>query len=90
MTYVYLIACRGFHKIGVADDPVSRLAGMQIGCPFELRLVCSCSFPNRSVALTAEADLHRKLDKHKKHGEWFKLPKGMAGVIMNDMIANAG
>ena len=85
--YLYLISCKGFQKIGVADNPIDRMASLQIGCPFKLRLVCTCSFNSRTAAMHAETGIHAKLNKYNAHGEWFKLPKDKVIALKQDMAA---
>lgn len=69
MSSVYFIqADRGGPiKIGVAKDVEARLRDLQVGNPFELRVVGQ--IPNAGQAL--ERRLHSLLERHRIRGEWF-------------------
>ena len=70
VAYVYAIRAGDYVKIGVARNVKRRLLEMQIGCPYELRIVYA--WP-RSDPFGYEAWLHKQLhDKHYR-GEWFIL-----------------
>ena len=71
-TYVYMIRCKGFLKIGHAKNPEKRIQELQIGNPFELTTVALLPFPSKASAHAFEKDLHRRLKKHKIRGEWFR------------------
>lgn len=70
-TYVYLIKCEGFVKIGNAHDPEKRMKDMQVGNPFELELIAKLPFEGKRAAHTYEMELHHRLRKHRVRGEWF-------------------
>jgi len=73
-TYVYVIGHRdGPVKVGVSAFPNGRLAQLQTGCPFPLRLLHQVAMRDRSHALKHEA-LFRDAWEHKRTvGEWFDL-----------------
>lgn len=56
-------------KIGFAKDPVKRMATLQTGYPWELRLLYV--FPGPKAL---EHRLHRDLDAGRLRGEWFDGP----------------
>lgn len=66
-----MIYCEGFVKIGIATSVSKRLAAMQIGCPFELKLMKV--FKSDDI-LAMERKLHNELVPYWHRGEWFKLP----------------
>lgn len=68
---VYLVEGGGRFKIGISADPAARLASLQTGSPFLLRLVCSREFAD---AAAVERELHMRMGAHRIHGEWFDLP----------------
>lgn len=72
-TYVYFIEASevGRVKIGIADDPKSRLAILQIGSPCALRLAATIECPDRSRAKDIELTLHSLFAPISLRGEWF-------------------
>jgi hypothetical protein len=79
-TRVYFIqeGERGPIKIGLAMEPLKRLATLQTGHPRPLRLL-------RAVAGTArhERDVHMMFFKEHLRGEWFKPSKRLISYIEN-------
>lgn len=76
--YVYVIASAvGVTKIGVANSPKFRLAGMQSGSPVPLSLFNSIKVPHL-LAQQVEARCHKKLAEFHSHGEWFKVSPDIA------------
>ena len=57
----------GYIKIGIANNPKGRLAGMQVHCPYLLRLLAT-STGGRKV----EKELHRRFHDAHVRGEWFR------------------
>lgn len=70
MSYVYLIECQQFYKIGIANDVESRIAQLSTGNPFPLKLIASYRFAN---AQAVETVLHQRFANSKKRAEWFDL-----------------
>ena len=70
MKYLYLIVCQNLYKIGVASDVFNRLAALQTGNPFPLRIAECYEFSNSEVI---EKALHQKFSNRRKRGEWFDL-----------------
>jgi len=58
-------------KIGIATHPEDRLANLQVGCPFELKLRKSKTVPEPHAV---EQYLHMYFRKYHMNGEWFDLP----------------
>lgn len=58
----------GLIKIGVATDPVARLAEIQRMCPIPLRVLAVLP----KVGQPGEAALHRRFAGARRHGEWFE------------------
>lgn len=79
-SYLYVIQCHEFIKIGIADNPKRRLGELQVGCPYKLTLIrCFASKTPRAD----ERRLHELLRKHHERGEWFRLTDGMR-KLLND------
>jgi hypothetical protein len=64
---VYVVTCVNYMKIGVAEEPLRRLASMQSSCPYQLVLVAT----TKGNKFT-EAKAHRALKAIHHMGEWFK------------------
>lgn len=82
MPKVYFLADRRrprFVKIGVAIDPVKRLAGLQTGNPDELEIKACMSGGYR-----LERALHRAFADEFHKGEWYVLTHRLAAFI-NDL-----
>lgn len=70
-SYIYLIECLGpdrFFKIGFAANPQQRLKELQIGSPYELKIILE--FPGGFVK---EQELHDFYKNSLVRGEWFKF-----------------
>ena len=75
---LYLVECEQpgkndyrFIKVGVSTSPVHRVSGLQIGCPFDLRLIHETE--SNSLVCSLEKWFHRKMEEMCERGEWFKL-----------------
>lgn len=71
MFYVYFIQCKEFVKVGYARNVERRLEALLIGCPFSMKILAKFPMESLEEARLLEADLHRKLHKWHKQGEWF-------------------
>lgn len=73
MSYVYLIEATESRrlKIGVARDPLKRLATLQTGCPELLALRHTRRFESLAAAKQAERRLHKRFELFHIRGEWF-------------------
>lgn len=72
--FVYFIKCMSkpsYTKIGYSIDPDKRLNDLQIGCPFELRLIGCIKCGNPQKAQQLESHLHRRFRSQRAYGEWF-------------------
>ena len=65
VTYVVRLGEDGPVKIGKAIDAAARVAKLQTGCPEKLHVI-------RVIGKNVEADLHRRFEQFRKHGEWFE------------------
>lgn len=74
MTQLYVIREEnGCCKIGISEDSLRRIRGMQTDNHSRLELVFSVEFETLSQAVIVESSLHRLLSHYKKQGEWFLL-----------------
>lgn len=60
-----------YTKIGYSACPEKRLNDLQIGCPFELKLVGCIRCENDAKAKNLEGHLHRRFASRRCYGEWF-------------------
>lgn len=74
MQYVYLIKSKysytEVYKIGIANDPQSRLAQLQTGNPYKLEIISCYGFEDASMV---EKSLHQAYKSQRLQGEWFEL-----------------
>lgn len=72
--YVYLMVdiTNGYYKIGMSKDPHYRESTLQSEKP-SIELVCAKKFPNRQIASSIEAALHKTYGNKNIRGEWFSL-----------------
>ncbi len=74
--YVYFLKAWGecpLIKIGKAKNAEKRIANLQIGCPFTLKLLGKVKCKSDFHALQVEKLAHNIFYKQRKRGEWFKL-----------------
>jgi hypothetical protein len=62
----------GAVKIGVSSDLESRIKTLQTGNSEQLKIIAKLPFTSRKQAYDFEKFLHKKFEKHKLSGEWFK------------------
>lgn len=79
-TFLYLIRCEQFYKIGITFNIDSRLNSLQCGNPYELELVWSAKIKD---AIECEELLHGMFEKKRHMREWFKLDKEDIEFILN-------
>ncbi len=63
---VYIIECGDYVKIGIAQNAHSRMAALQTGNPYQLKLVAD--IPG---GLALEMELHNDFVEYRTSGEWF-------------------
>jgi hypothetical protein len=70
--FIYAVGCHEYVKIGIAENVPLRIAGLQIGNPYDLVFLGAWK-----TFRPAEHELaiHRHLASYRVRGEWFKLPK---------------
>lgn len=82
--YIYVVMDGNFCKIGVATNPVKRLADLQIGNPRPLTMPHKFECWHIHQARELEMEAHMRLVEHgyAKSGEWFRItPDEAAWVI---------
>lgn len=76
MPSVYVVTGGPRHvKIGISIDIEQRMAQIQTGCPFRVKLVQSWETRD---ARKVEARSHTTLAKYRAMGEWFGIPAPVA------------
>ena len=73
---VYFVTCNEFVKIGVSENPPDRIGELQVGCPYELRLLATAIGGYRF-----EKWLHETFDHLHVRGEWFLLDPKLLAII---------
>jgi hypothetical protein len=91
--YVYII-CHyendqdiGPVKIGMSDNPTSRVGNLQSGNPKKIKLYKKYPTPDRTSAKYIEAMFHKNETKHMLTGEWFDITPEDAHKIMGAAFA---
>lgn len=78
MKLIYFIGDgRGHIKIGISDNPASRLDALQTGSPVRLTLLCS--YPGTEED---ERRLHGEFEHDRVVGEWFRDASNSAGSFV--------
>jgi hypothetical protein len=74
---VYVLEAVGYPycKIGIADDPLRRLSGVQAGNWSELKLVDHWWTLGRELSFRVEQAVLKALIEHKVRGEWLEISK---------------
>lgn len=68
-------------KVGFTrKNPFARMAGLQTGCPFRMRMV-GFVFGNEAM----EAELHDVLRDSRKEGEWFEYTEYVERIITGEL-----
>lgn len=93
-TYVYIIGqlstafeVIGPVKIGISNNPLSRLQGVQTGSPSRLVLVDRYCFWKRTHAMAVERCFHQTCGAHRLEGEWFDITPGAAAALMEQNVS---
>ncbi len=75
---IYFILAGTAVKIGRTANVPARVAGMQTGCPHDLRILAILEGEKKE-----ERELHRRFASKRLRGEWFKYDRDIA-VYLND------
>jgi hypothetical protein len=76
MIYAIQVGDDGPVKIGRGKNPTARLADLQVGSPFPLRLVAQCSWHDQN-----ETIIHHHLRESYMQGEWFEPTEAVLEVV---------
>lgn len=71
--FVYFITDGNYIKIGKAQDPLKRLAGIQTGNPNKCDILYLVPCKAASMATQIESYLHKTYEKYRLCGEWFNI-----------------
>lgn len=91
--YVYIIGqlddrseVRGPCKVGISNNPISRLSSLQTGNAGKLVLVGRYCFWRRSHALAVEQAFHKAMVTYRMQGECFDIePDHAVGVMIENL-----
>jgi len=72
--YLYVMQCKNYYKFGISNNLWVRQKEMQIGNPFEIKIVVYFLYKERDARYIERA-IHNFLKSSKVHGEWFKNNK---------------
>lgn len=72
-TFLYLMRCDRFTKVGIASDVDSRRETLQRSNPLPVKVATKFGFPQKRYALCAERLIHGTLVAHRVHAEWFDV-----------------
>jgi len=89
--YVYFIRSNSrppMLKIGRSDDPIHRMAELQVGSPFELEMVGTVKCRSHAHSVEMETTAHKLFRGSAYRGEWFrydqKLQDYVAALLKGD------
>jgi hypothetical protein len=82
-TYLYLMQCEHFFKVGIASDPYARQRGLQAPNPFPVRLLTKQLFETKIYAMLAEPTVHRVLEPWRHGNEWFNIDRRTVGQAIS-------
>ena len=71
-TDLYFVACGEFIKVGIAADTSRRVQGLQLGCPYPLRLAYRRAIPG-GLERQVEKLVHERLKPFAIGREWFSV-----------------
>ena len=87
---VYVIAGdHGLTKIGISDNPESRLRTLQTGSAHHLHIAHIVDVPAAS-AFDIEQEAHHLLANRRKSGEWFSVSPNLAVAAVHGAIDRLG
>ena len=77
---VYFVQCGQYVKIGIADNPKTRLRELQVGNPITLTILNTFKVVR---ANQVEHSLHEHFMDQWQRGEWFTMPADQIERIRN-------
>lgn len=82
-SYVYIMRCKGFYKIGVSKDPERRVRELDKR-PYKVELIFVSSATE--YAYKVEKFIQEWLEYFKVGGEWYDFPHSMVEVICDEIV----
>lgn len=88
--HTYFIKCNNCVKIGTTTDIKSRIKQIQTNNPYKLEILLTIPLPNIKglISLLSERKLHKKFNKYRIRGEWFKLSEEILEFIKKNKKNN--
>jgi len=84
MACIYVFSSpNGYVKVGRARIPRERFGAVQTGSPLPLVFEYQCECPDIEAV---EAAIHRDLQPHHQHGEWFAMHTEQAVSVVRTVI----
>lgn len=81
--YLYVIGTEsGFYKIGISNNPSTRLKDIKTGIPEAANLIFSILCKNKTAARRLEEHFHKELSEYHITGEWFKAPQSAIAELL--------
>lgn len=77
-TYLYIMGCGEFIKIGVAIDVATRRKVLQNACPYRIDILASVLMKDFDAARAEEKALHARFAEQRTYGEWFAIAPAAA------------
>jgi len=81
LTYVYVLQCGEYVKVGVAVDVHSRVEALQAGNPYPITVAVKLPLESKLNALLCERTIHSCLSAYAHQREWFKCPADHAAKV---------
>lgn len=85
-TFVYIMRCDRFIKVGISAEIERRLTGLQGANPFKVTLARKYYFDNRQYAAIAERTCHAVFAEARVYGEWFDVPYSVAFPFVTKVV----
>lgn len=82
--YVYVVAtvragvATAPVKVGISENPQSRLSSLQTGSSFDLEIIYAFPIPLRDLASIVEQAFHQAHTDQRLRGEWFDMEPSVA------------
>lgn len=80
----------GVFKIGISDNPVSRLGSIRTASPYAIWMPFLWWLPSRAVAIQIEQQFHSGNKEHRLSGEWFYDSVVGSACSVDDLICYYG
>jgi hypothetical protein len=87
--YVYVIAVKGseLSKVGISQNPSSRVRDLSTASPYELELFHAFRLPDREDARLLELAFHTTMKRKQTQGKWFAMhPQEATGLMIQNII----